>query len=126
MRKVWRKIAVVLTVLAAAAVLGGCTSAGRGEVSAPNGGSPGLAEILSALEGALSEAEEQAAEEMRTVWIAYLDLVPLLQEQEEAAFSQAFSDMAENCLQAGFNTLVVQVRPLGTAFTLLRISPGLP
>ncbi len=75
-----------------------------------------LKDILSALEEQTSGEEEEQPTEMKAIWISYLDLVPLLQGKDETSFSQAFSEMAENCRQAGLNTLIVQVRPFGDSF----------
>ena len=99
----------------AAAMLWSCAlPEGEGAASSvPNGPEPGaLEDILRELRQAVPEPEG----ELRGVWIAYLDLVPLLREKSEDQFTEGFSAMAESCREAGFNALVVQVRPFGDSF----------
>ena len=109
--RLWKGLAMIL----AAAMLWSCAlPEGEGTASSvPNGPEPGaLEDILRELRQAVPEPEE----ELRGVWIAYLDLVPLLREKSEDQFTEGFSAMAESCREAGFNALVVQVRPFGDSF----------
>ena len=83
------------------------------ESRVPSLGDPGtLTEIFREI----GSGEEELSEEMRAVWIAYLDLAPLIKGRTEADFRESFSEMAENCRKAFFNTLVVQVRPFCDSF----------
>lgn len=119
MKKKWRQLTAAL---AAALTLSACSfpavgSAPAAESSISRDQGPGaLAKILSGLREGESSASAEEPEEMRAVWIAYLDLAPLLRGKTEAEFSEGFSAMAENCRTAGFNTVIVQVRPFGDSF----------
>ena len=54
----------------------------------------------------------QDNEEMRGVWISYMELSMENEENKsEQRFTEKFEDIAENCKLLGYNTLVVQVRP---------------
>lgn len=54
----------------------------------------------------------QDNEEMRGVWISYMELSMENEENKsEQYFTEKFEDIAENCKSLGYNTLVVQVRP---------------
>lgn len=55
-------------------------------------------------------------EEMRGVWITYMELSMVNeQNKSETAFRDKFDEIAKNCRGYGFNTLIVQVRPFGDA-----------
>ena len=84
------------------------------ESRVPSLGDPGtLTEIFREI----GSGEEELSEEMRAVWIAYLDLAPLIKGRTEADFRESFSEMAENCRKAFFNTLVVrQLLSVGVLF----------
>lgn len=111
-KRLWKGLAMLL----AAIMLGSCTLPKEEEAAASrvsSGPAPGaLTDIL----WELGQAVPALSEEFRGVWIAYLDLVPLLREKSEDEFLEGFSVMAENCREAGFNALVVQVRPFGDSF----------
>lgn len=52
------------------------------------------------------------SEEMRGVWITYMEL-SMENEKDKSGkrFREKFDEMAQNCKEFGFNTLIVQVRP---------------
>ncbi len=50
-------------------------------------------------------------DEMRGVWITYIDLNLEDNKRSEKDFTSKFSEIAQNCKKSGFNTLIVQVRP---------------
>lgn len=51
-------------------------------------------------------------EEMRGVWISYMELTMENEEDKsQKRFTEKFEEIAENCKNLGYNTLVVQVRP---------------
>lgn len=55
---------------------------------------------------------EKAEKEMRGVWVSYIELdMQNEEDKSESAFRAKFESIAENCRNAGFNTLIVQVRP---------------
>ena len=57
----------------------------------------------------VDEAEPQ--QEMRGVWITYMELSTANEDNKsEAAFTDKFDSIAAECKDFGFNTLIVQVR----------------
>lgn len=50
-------------------------------------------------------------EEMRGVWVTYMDLNLEDNKRTEKDFTDKFTEIADNCKESGFNTLIVQVRP---------------
>ena len=80
------------------------------ESRVPSLGDPGtLTEIFREI----GSGEEELSEEMRAVWIAYLDLAPLIKGRTEADFRESFSEMAENstrwwCRFAPFATAFIR------------------
>lgn len=50
-------------------------------------------------------------EELRGVWITYMDLNLDDDKRSEKDFTDKFTEIADNCNDSGFNTLIVQVRP---------------
>ena len=56
------------------------------------------------------------ADEVRAVWIAYLDLAPVLKGKTEAQFKESIGKMYDNCVSIGLNTVIVQVRPFSDSF----------
>lgn len=61
-------------------------------------------------------APATAPDDMRGVWITYMELsMENEADKSEAAFHKKFERIADNCLSFGFNSLIVQVRPFGDA-----------
>ena len=54
-------------------------------------------------------------DEVRAVWISYLDFKLLLENQSKSAFKSNISDAFESISDMGLNTVFVQVRPFGDA-----------
>lgn len=54
-------------------------------------------------------------QEMRAVWISYIELTPILKGKTEAEFKTSFTRMVSNIKNSGFNTVLVQVRPFADA-----------
>ena len=77
---------------------------------------------LAALGNAAAVADSSASthiseeNEVRAIWISFLDLEPILSGKSEAEFSASVGEMYQNCLDAGLNTVIVQVRPYGDSF----------
>lgn len=77
---------------------------------------------LAALGNAAAVADSSASthiseeNEVRAIWISFLDLEPILSGKSEAEFSAGVGEMYQNCLDAGLNTVIVQVRPYGDSF----------
>lgn len=62
------------------------------------------------------EAKKTEFEEMRGVWISYIELsMEKESDKSEEAFRKKFDKIAENSKGYGLNTLIVQVRPYGDA-----------
>lgn len=58
------------------------------------------------------EQNERSAKEMRGVWVSYIELdMQNESDKSESAFKEKFKDIAITSKNAGFNTLIVQVRP---------------
>lgn len=58
------------------------------------------------------EQNERSAKEMRGVWVSYVELdMQNESDKSESAFREKFKDIAITSKNAGFNTLIVQVRP---------------
>lgn len=55
-------------------------------------------------------------DEVNAIWIAFLDVQKILSGKSESAFTQSVRKMYQNCLDAGLNTVIVQVRPYGDSF----------
>jgi len=53
--------------------------------------------------------------EMRGVWVSYFTLDMSGTDRSEKAFRQKFDEIVKTAKQAGFNTLIVQVRPFSDA-----------
>lgn len=54
----------------------------------------------------------QNSEEMRGVWVSYMELTMENEDDKsQKRFTEKFEEIAENCKNLGYNTLVVQVRP---------------
>lgn len=58
------------------------------------------------------EQNERSAKEMRGVWVSYIELdMQNESDKSESAFRGKFKNIATTSKNAGFNTLIVQVRP---------------
>lgn len=58
------------------------------------------------------EQNERSTKEMRGVWVSYIELdMQNESDKSESAFREKFKDIAITSKNAGFNTLIVQVRP---------------
>lgn len=58
------------------------------------------------------EQNKRSAKEMRGVWVSYIELdMQNESDKSESAFREKFKDIAITSKNAGFNTLIVQVRP---------------
>ena len=64
-------------------------------------------------EQSADSADAKAADtDMKGVWVTYMELsMEHEEDKSEKAFTNKFETIAENCKNAGFNTLIVQVRP---------------
>lgn len=58
---------------------------------------------------------DKNSKELRGVWITYMDLNLEDKKRSEKDFTEKFTEIADNCKESGFNTLIVQVRPFGDA-----------
>lgn len=71
-----------------------------------------------------SQAADEAPEEMRGIWITYMDLsMEYESDKSEAAFRKKFEKIAADCAGFGFNTLIVQVRPFADSLYSSRLFP---
>ncbi len=98
------KLKRILPLLLSAAVL---TAAVIGSAAVQN-----KKEVIVATSDEATPSEAVAEEEMRGVWISYMELsMENEEDKSEAAFKDKFERIASRCKSLGFNTLVVQVRP---------------
>lgn len=64
------------------------------------------------IDSAVDEQPKKAEKEMRGVWVSYIELdMQNESDKSESAFREKFKDIAITSKNAGFNTLIVQVRP---------------
>lgn len=64
------------------------------------------------IDSAVDEQPKKAEKEMRGVWVSYIELdMQNETDKSEASFREKFKSIAINSKNAGFNTLIVQVRP---------------
>lgn len=71
-----------------------------------------------------SQAADARQEEMRGVWITFMDLsMEYESNRSEAAFREKFEKIAADCAGFGFNTLIVQVRPFADALYSSKLFP---
>lgn len=64
------------------------------------------------IDSAVDEQPKKAEKEMRGVWVSYIELdMQNETDKSESAFREKFKDIAITSKNAGFNTLIVQVRP---------------
>ena len=70
-------------------------------------------------------ATATAPDDMRGVWITYMELsMENEADKSEAAFRKKFEKIADDCVSFGFNTLIVQVRPFGDALYPSKLYPA--
>lgn len=70
-------------------------------------------------------ASATAPDDMRGVWITYMELsMENEADKSEAAFRKKFEKIADDCVSFGFNTLIVQVRPFGDALYPSKLYPA--
>lgn len=63
-------------------------------------------------EAATADSAEESDEEMRGVWVTYMELsMENEADKSEKSFRAKFDKIAENAKKMGFNTLIAQVRP---------------
>ena len=75
----------------------------------------------------ISQAQQsaKAQDDMRGVWITYMDLsMEYESDKSEAAFRKKFEGIAADCKKFGFNTLIVQVRPFCDAIYPSKLFPA--
>lgn len=64
------------------------------------------------IDSAVDEQPKKAEKEMRGVWVSYIELdMQNESDKSESAFRGKFKNIATTSKNAGFNTLIVQVRP---------------
>lgn len=61
------------------------------------------------------EYEAKNYEEIRAVWISYIELQTLLRGKDRSSFTSAVQEAYRNIAGMGLNTVIVQVRPYGDA-----------
>ena len=54
-----------------------------------------------------------SGDEVRGIWLSYLDLGPLLSGKSESAFTASIGVVMDNIKNLGLNTVYAQVRPFG-------------
>lgn len=110
--KVKKLIPLVLSV----AILIGVTAVSSGKQVS----SPSVLRTVSTIDETDNSTKDEATknefEEMRGVWISYIELsMEKESDKSEQAFRNKFEKIAENSKGYGLNTLIIQVRPYGDA-----------
>lgn len=62
-----------------------------------------------------SSTEQVEYDEVKAIWISYLDFATILKGKTEAQFTKNISQAFDNVKDLGLNTVLVQVRPYGDA-----------
>ena len=62
-----------------------------------------------------SRSSVSADEEVRAIWLSYLDLGPLLKNRSESQFTASIRGVFDDIADLGLNTVYAQVRPFGDA-----------
>ncbi len=65
-----------------------------------------------------------AANEVRGVWISYLEMSTLLKNKNKSEFRQAVDKIYDNCVSIGINTVYVHARAFGDAFYDSQLFPA--
>ncbi len=65
-----------------------------------------------------------AADEVRGVWISYLEMSTLLKNKSKSEFRQAADKIYDNCVSLGINTVYVHARAFGDAFYDSQLFPA--
>ena len=61
--------------------------------------------------------------DIKAVWISYLELEPILKDKSESYFKNKFASIIKNVANLGLNTVIVQVRPFADALYPSEIFP---
>ena len=69
------------------------------------------------------EETVKSKEEMRGVFISYIEISKYLKDQEEIISKQRIIEMIENCKRYNLNTIILQVRPASDAIYDSKIFP---
>lgn len=64
---------------------------------------------------ASAKVSVSAANEVRGIWLSYLDLGPLLKNRSKSQFTASIREVFDNIADLGLNTVYAQVRPFGDA-----------
>lgn len=56
-----------------------------------------------------------SSDEVRAIWISYLDISPMIKGKSKAGFRSSIGEAFDNCADLGVNTVMVQVRPFADA-----------
>lgn len=64
---------------------------------------------------ASAKVSVSAADEVRAIWLSYLDLGPLLRNRSKSQFTASIRGVFDNIAGLGLNTVYAQVRPFGDA-----------
>ena len=114
---------LALTACSATTVFSGPSSSVTESGSNPVAGDAGTIDSIltqlhmdSSQEVLAARTNKAPADEVRAVWIAYLDLAPILKGKTEAQFKNSIGKMYDNCVSIGLNTVIVQVRPFSDSF----------
>ncbi len=71
-----------------------------------------------------AEISVSSADEVRGVWISYLEMSTLLKNKSKTEFRQAVDKIYDNCVSIGINTVYVHARAFGDAFYYSELFPA--
>ncbi len=69
------------------------------------------------------ETTAHNTDQVRAIWLSYLELQPILENKSEAQFSESIDKVMDNVKDLGLNTVFAQVRPMGDAFYPSKVFP---
>lgn len=62
-----------------------------------------------------TNSKQAAPGEVRSVWLSYLTLEPMIKNKSQSTFSSNIASAFKKVKEAGYNTVIVHVRPFGDA-----------
>lgn len=127
------KILTKLLMIALCFLLAGCSSVGHADPSASETFGSDFIFKSSISPVSMHNNDEQNVDEQHTVikydeikavWLSYIDLAPMLTGKTEQEFSESFENACKNICELGCNTIFVHVRPFGDALYRSEMYPA--
>ena len=84
---------------------------------------PVSSEEESSSESSRTESVIAPVDELRAVWISYIDMANIIYKCSETEFTKNFENVCKTVSDFGMNTLIVQVRPFSDAYYPSKLFP---